>query len=74
MLYTCARCDPNIPDPDVNYCIRCDTISILARLIVGITGESVKDCEWYEGIGQDAIGEARRLLCDIEKEKEAHLT
>lgn len=33
-----------------------------ARMLVGITGQSTRDCEWYTGIVFDAADEARAAL------------
>lgn len=40
------------------------------RLLVGLTGQSTQNCEWYEGIKEDAIDELTAALALAEGESE----
>ncbi len=40
------------------------------RMMVGITRQSTETCEWYEGIAQDAVEEARKAIAKAMKHHE----
>lgn len=42
-------------------------VAALARLFVGVTGQSTTSCEWYEGILADATDEAYVALAASEQ-------
>lgn len=41
-------------------------LAALDRMLVGITGESTPTCDWYEGIAEDTIEQARAALKSAE--------
>lgn len=43
-------------------------VSVITQLLVALTKEDRPECDWYEGLEEDAIAKAEALLQDIENQ------
>ena len=63
MNYTCAKCDPTEPHPDVDFCPKCDKQSARIAELEGALARATRFLEGYramhDGLAQEANSGAR---------------
>lgn len=58
----------NTNDMDGLRKLNAELLAALDRMVVGVTGQSSPTCEWYEGITDDTIAEARAVILMARRE------